>query len=187
MLIDHPRILTQYRALRLPPGTPVHYHGTVKSLRGEYTVQPCICHHCMRDVEKGIPAERYALYQKGSPDGPYHVRHTSVTPRVGAREEVKQWLCEELTETYVTRLIRQEFPTIRSLFVSVEEEVLYIAWAGQPRETEMRTITVPCMANYAEGEISAVPLPVSMCIAGVEFSGIPKVSRIETGKSTATC
>lgn len=180
MFFDRPHILAKYLALRMPPGTPVRYFGSIHDKHGHYIADPCGCSGCTRNVLNGTPGTRYALLlQDGRPSGIRHVRHTSVIPHTGARENVtaSEWLPDSVTEVHLTRQLRKEFPGT-DILAYMKGSRMHIRWKGGPDETEVRTVSAPILATYAKTP-SDVPWPITVAVIGRAFHGIPRVSKIE--------
>ncbi|MER0477064.1 LPD29 domain-containing protein [Streptomyces sp. Edi2] len=179
----------EYRALRLTPGARVTYHGSVDAAHGEWTVHPCSCRWCTRDVRRGIPAPRYELRTlEGRTTGPYHVRHTSVTPVIGEEElnQADMRVSTKATAAYLRRQLRAAFPGVKFSVRCGQDRKrgdITVTWGGGPSKTAVHTITAPLLARYDTPD-RVRPRAITVTTGGRTYSGTPNAAAIHLGRTT---
>ncbi|MFF8786936.1 LPD29 domain-containing protein [Streptomyces sp. NPDC015125] len=177
-----------YRVLRLTPGARVTYHGSVHANHGEWTVHPCSCRWCTRDVRRGIPATRYELRTlEGRATGPYHVRHTSVTPVIGDEEpnQADMRVSTKATASYLRRQLLAIFPGVKFSVRCGRDRKrghITVTWGGGPSKTAVRTITAPLLAHYGTPE-RVRPRAITVTAGGRTYSGTPNAAAIHLCRS----
>ncbi len=180
------QLAAAYLALRLTPGAPVRYHGSIPQAHGAYTAHPCPCPDCTRQVLTGAPATHYELRTPAGKPGPSHVRHTSVTPLPGEDElnEAATLLPTTVTARHLRTLLRRTFPGVL-FFVRATENTpgdITVRWTGGPTTTAVRTVTAPLLATWGTPD-RCRPAPITVTVNGRTTSGLPSIAALHLHRS----
>lgn len=182
------RIADAYRALRLAPGSRVDYHGSVASIHGVCTVQPCACSACFAKVLLGLPASRYQLRTL---DGGHviarHVRHTSVTPLPSPTElnEAVIGVPTKAVAVYLRAQLRRAFPGVTFSVRTgrgKNHRRITVSWTAGPRRTAVSTVTAPLLASFDTPQRFRAQR-ISVRVGGRTLHGTPMVADIQFNRA----